>query len=82
MARPLQKTYSKTHPYIVERHDQEDGAIHYEILDYRPESYRRLCTVKEDDNDDSEDGSPERGQAKKDADMIVRALNLNSGGLP
>jgi hypothetical protein len=72
MARPLTKTYSKTHPYVVERHDQEDGAIHYEIWDYRPETYRRLCTVCEDSADD---GSPDRGRAKKDADMIVRALN-------
>lgn len=79
---PLRKTYSKTHPYVVERHDQEDGSIHYEIWDHRPDSYRRLCTVCEDYNDDSDDGSPERGQAKQDADMIVRALNLNNGGLP
>jgi hypothetical protein len=82
MARPLRKTYSKTHPYVVVRHDQDDGAIHYEIWDHRPDTYRRLCTVCEDYNDDSEDGSPDRGQAKQDADMIVRALNLMNGGLP
>lgn len=75
MARPLTKTYSPSNPYVVERHDQEDGAIHYEIWDERPDTYRRLCTVREDYNDDSEDGSPNRGQAKKDADLIVRALN-------
>lgn len=82
MARPLRKTYSKSHPYVVEHHDQEDGAIHYEIWDERPDTYRRLCTICEDYNDDSEDGSPDRGRAKRDAEMIVRALNLMIGGLP
>jgi hypothetical protein len=84
MARPLQKTYSQTHPYVVERHDQEDGSISYEIWDHRPESYRRLCSVS--DSDDSETYSDEyrRPQhcAKSDAEMIVRALNLMNGGLP
>lgn len=82
MARPLTKTYSKSHPYAVERHDEEDGAIHYEIWDHRPDSYRRLCTVCEDYNDDAEAGHGDRGQSKKDADLIVRALNLMNGGLP
>lgn len=82
MVRPLRKTYSETHPYVVERQDQEDGSIHYEIWDHRPDSYRRLCTVCEDYNDDSEDGSPDRGQSKQDADLIARALNLMNGGLP
>lgn len=81
MVRPLKKTYSKTHPYVVERHDQEDGSISYEIWDYRPDSYRRVCVCEEDYNDDSEDSSPDRGQTKKDDDMIARALNLNHGGI-
>lgn len=82
MARPLRKTYSPSHPYVVERHDQEDGSIHYEIWDQRPDSYRRLCICAEDYNDESEDGSPDRGQTKTDADLIARALNLMNGGLP
>ena len=65
--------------FTVERHDQEDGAIHYEIWDTKPASYRRLCVVCEDYNDDSDDGSPDRGQSKKDADLIVRALNALHG---
>ena len=45
MATPLRKTYSKSRPYVVERDDQDDGSINYEIWDYRPDTYRRLCTV-------------------------------------
>lgn len=82
MARPLQKTYSKTHPYVVERYDEEDGSISYEIWDYRPDTYRRVCVVAEPDAVDCEDDKPDRGQAKNDADMIARALNLMNGGLP
>lgn len=73
MARPLRKTYSPTHPYVVERQDQEGGAIDYEIWDHRPDSYRRLCIVQEEDVG---------GRAKDDAEMIARALNLMNGGLP
>ena len=80
--RPLQKTYDPAAPFVVERHDQEDGAIHYEIWDERQDSYRRLCTVMEDYNDDSEDGSPERGQSLKDANLIARALNFMHGYKP
>lgn len=84
MARPLQKTYSKSHPYVVERHDQEDGSISYEILDERPESYRRLCTINDQDDSETWSDDEKRPQhtAKSDAEMIVRALNLMNGGLP
>lgn len=81
-ARPLQKTYSKTHPYVIVRTDGEfnegdegEDIIGYEIWDERPESYHRLCTVYEDPGED-------RGEAKRDAELIVRALNLMNGGLP
>ena len=82
MARPLRKTYSRSHPYVVERHDEEDGSIAYEIWDTRPETYRRLCTVAEDPAEDCDDCSSDRGRAKRDAELIVRALNLMNGGLP
>jgi hypothetical protein len=82
MARPLRKTYSPSHPYVVERHDQEDGAIHYEIWDHRPDTYRRLCTVTEDPVEDCEEPNTDRGRAKRDAELIARALNLMNGGLP
>jgi hypothetical protein len=78
MAKPLRKTCSKRHPYVVERHDQEDGSIHYEIWDERQETYHRLCTVAEDPCEFDEP-SPDRGRAKRDADMIVKALNLRHG---
>jgi hypothetical protein len=76
MAAPLKKTYSKSHPYVVERHDWDDGTISYEIWDYRPDSYRRLCSITEGRD------SGTRGKCKEDAEMIARALNLMNGGLP
>lgn len=84
MARPLRKTYSPTHPYVVERHDQEDGSITYEIWDHRPESYRRLCSLNEwnDGGGRVDDDGFEASTAKADAELIVRALNLMNGGLP
>lgn len=77
MARPLRKTYDPANPFMSERHDQEDGSIVYEIWDYRPESYRCLCVCAEDyvDGDFDMEGRPDRGQTKKDADMIATALN-------
>jgi len=73
----LRKTYSETHPYVIVRDDSDDddGIIGYEIWDERPETYHRLCTVYEDPGED-------RGEAKSDAELIVRALNLMNGGLP
>jgi hypothetical protein len=84
MARPLTKRYSPTHPYVVERHDEENGSISYEIWDLRPDTYRRVCKLNElyDSNTyHDEDRRPEH-TAKSDAEMIVRALNLMNGGLP
>jgi len=72
-----------THPYIVERHDQEDGSITYEIWDYRPDTYRRLCSLNEwNDGGAEDDEEHELSTAKDDAELIVRALNLMNGGLP
>lgn len=64
--RPLQKTYQPLSPYVVERNDQEDGSITYDIVDERPESYRFICGVSEHDNN----------IAKHDAEQIARGLNL------
>ena len=47
IARPLRKTYSRSHPYVVERNDWDDGSISYEIYDNSPETYRRVCAVYE-----------------------------------
>lgn len=83
MAKPLRKTYSTTHPYILERHDQDNGSISYEIWDQRPDTYRRLCCLNEWDDGGSENASgQELSTAKADAELIVRALNLMNGGLP
>lgn len=71
MTAPLQKTYSKTHPYVIHREDHESGLIGYEIIDERPDTYHIVCIIYEEPED--------RGQAKRDAELIVRALN---GGLP
>lgn len=80
MARPLSKSYDPANPFVAERHDWEDGSIVYEIWDHRPESYRRLCVCAEDYVDEDDDLEPsERGQVKKDADMIVTALNMVFG---
>lgn len=66
--RPLQKTYSPTAPYVVERIDQDDGSITYEVMDERPDSYRIVCFVPDDDG--------RNGYAKHDAEQIARGLNL------
>jgi hypothetical protein len=63
--------------YVLERHDQDDGAIHYEIWDRDPSTYHRLCTIVEDPIEDTEyDELDEidRGQALKDARLILKAL--------
>ena len=61
--RPLTKTYQPSAPYVVERVDDDDGDIRYEVIDERPESYRIVCFT-----------SDEHG--KHDAEQIVRGLNL------
>jgi hypothetical protein len=82
MIRPLKKTYSPTHPYVVERHDQSDGSITYEIWDTRPDTFRRLCSINEWNDGGTEDREGrELSTAKSDAELIVKALNLMNGGL-
>lgn len=81
MAVPLKKTYSPRHPYVVERHDQDDGSITYEVWDQRPESYRRLCSLNEwNDGGYEDDEERELSTAKADAELICRALNILNGG--
>lgn len=82
MAQPLKKTYSPRHPYVVERHDQDDGSITYEIWDHRPDRYRRLCSINENNDSNQWDDDDKRPAdcAKSDAELIVRALNMLNGG--
>ena len=79
MARPLSKTYDPAYPFVVERQDQEDGSIVYEIWDHRPDTYRRVCICAEDYCDEDVDLGTDRGQSKTDADMIATALNMMFG---
>lgn len=68
MARPLKKTYRPDAPYEVERDDREDGSICYNIFDYRPESYRFVCSTHDEGGTNK--------HAKRDAELIARGLNL------
>lgn len=65
--RPLRKTYQPNAPYVVERSDDEDS-ISYDVIDERPESYRRVCFIDDDEG--------RSGYAKFDAEQIARGLNL------
>lgn len=66
--RPLRKTYQPLAPYEVERVDHDDGEIAYEVMDARPESYRIVCIVADDNG--------RNPYAKFDAEQIARGLNL------
>ena len=66
--RPLKKTYQPNAPYAVERHDEDDGSISYEVWDERPESYRRVARTDDD--------LGRNGYAKFDAEQIARGLNF------
>ena len=53
-------------PWLVERHDQDDGSINYEIWCQESPTYTRICTISE--NFDS-------NKAREDAALIVQAVN-------
>ncbi len=65
-------------PFVVERHDWEDGSISYEVWDQRPASWRRLCSIndRDDSNTFFDEGKRPKHCAKSDAEMIVQALNV------
>jgi hypothetical protein len=77
--RPLTKTYNPAQPFVVQRNDNDDGSITYEIIDERPDSYRIVCFIPEDNFDCEGDGP---GQAKRDAELVARALNFMHGYKP
>lgn len=66
--RPLQKTYQPNAPYVVQRDDNDDGSIDYEIYDERPTSYRFVCATS--------DMGGQNPYAKHDAEQIARGLNM------
>lgn len=65
--RPLQKTYQPSAPYVVQR-DDDEHSIRYEVIDERPDSYRIVCFIDDDEG--------RSGYAKHDAEQIARALNF------
>lgn len=57
-------------PWTVERHDQDDGTINYEIWAIDPPAiYHRVATINDYDNE----------HAKDDAELIARAVNRIRG---
>ena len=52
--------------WTVERHDQEDGSITYEIWCYDPDHYERICSINTEFDTQN---------AKKWADHIVALHN-------
>lgn len=76
-SRSQRTTPPRKNPFVVERYDEEDGSISYEVWDLRSGSYRRLCTINElDDGGREDENGNELSTAKADAEMIVRALNF------
>jgi hypothetical protein len=65
--RPLTATYEPMAPYIVERVDDDDGQIIFEVRDKRPDSFRCVCST-------SDFGG--NGYAKHDVEQVARALNM------
>lgn len=66
--------------YILERHDQHDGSITYEIWSYDPEPKHLICDLS--DRADATEREvdrmncwPSRPGARERAQLIVRALN-------
>jgi hypothetical protein len=58
-------------PWTIERHDRDDGSISYEIWDYNPSNYERVCTIND---------CYDNARAKKHADYIVSLHNTDEIG--
>ncbi len=58
---------STPRPWEVERHDQDDGTISYEIWCITAPTYHRIVTLNDDDNE----------AARADAALIVRSVNAH-----
>lgn len=66
--RPLKATYQPSAPYQYERENLDSGTIRFTVWDYRPESYRFVCSLDDDCGHDA--------YAKFNAQQIVKGLNL------
>jgi hypothetical protein len=62
---------SITGPVRVERHDDDDGNIIYEVWDYGPKTYHMICSISEVHCDN----------AKAEADFVALALGNAIGAL-
>ena len=62
---------SITGPVSVERRDEEDGLIIYEVWDHGPATYHMICRVSEVHCDN----------AKAEADFIALSMNNSIGAL-
>ncbi|MCK1585447.1 hypothetical protein IVB03_39325 [Bradyrhizobium sp. 168] len=62
---------SITGPVRVERHDEDDGNVVYEVWDHGPGTYHMICAVSEVHCDN----------AKAEADFIALAMNNAIGAL-
>lgn len=58
-------------PIVVERHDDDDGTINYELWDHGGAKYHCVCTVTDSFNDN----------AKAEAEFIALAMNNAIGAL-
>lgn len=63
---------SLTGPVVVERRDDEDGSIYYELWDHGRETYHFICGIYPD---------PEKDNAKAEADFMALAINNAIGAL-
>ena len=57
-------------PWLVERHDCDDGTINYEIWCQAAPTYHRVVTLNDWDNE----------HAREDAALIVEAVNGHASG--
>lgn len=58
-------------PWVIERHDEEDGSISWEVWNHSPEYYTRILKLNDECTGD-EVGDP---QARANAALIVAAVN-------
>lgn len=79
---PLKRSYDPINPFVIERESREDGGFAYHIWDTRPESAHPICVISEEYVDVDMEIVEDRARVKKDADMIVTALNRIYGSRP
>lgn len=61
-------------PWIIERHDQDDGSINYEIWAQQAPVYHRVVTMNDWDNEAARSDSALIAKAVNERDDLLRAL--------